>query len=73
MVVMPYAHMSDYMTYPLNGRTPRDLLQLVDEFDVLYAEGVAGRPKMTGCASHPFLCYSFRRSSELLTSEREER
>jgi hypothetical protein len=49
MVVMPHTHMSDYMTYPLNGRTPREVLQLlVGEFNVLYAEGVAGRPKMMG-------------------------
>lgn len=61
MVAMPYAHTSDYVTYPLDGRTPREVLQiLTDEFDVLYAEGVAGRPKMMGYAFHPFLCHGFR-------------
>lgn len=61
MVAMTYAHISDYMTYQIIGRTPREVLDLMkDEFDVLYAEGVAGRPKMMGYAFHPFLCHGFR-------------
>lgn len=61
MVAMTYAHISDYMTYQIIGRTPREVLDLmIDEFDVLYAEGVAGRPKMMGYAFHPFLCHGFR-------------
>ena len=61
MVTMTYAHISDYMTYQIISRTPRQVLTLLrDEFDVLYAEGVAGRPKMMGYAFHPFLSHGFR-------------
>lgn len=61
MVAMPYAHISDYMTYQITGRTPREVVELlIDQFDVLYAEGVAGAPKMMGYAFHPFLCHGFR-------------
>ena len=49
------------MTYQIISRTPREVLQILkDEFDVLYAEGVAGSPKMMGYAFHPFLCHGFR-------------
>ncbi len=61
IVTMTYAHISDYMTYQIFSRTPREVLELLkDEFDVLYAEGVAGTPKMMGYAFHPFLCHGFR-------------
>ncbi len=61
MVAMTYAHISDYMTYQIASRTPREVLKLLtDEFDVLYTEGVAGSPKMMGYAFHPFLCHGFR-------------
>ncbi|MFQ5929955.1 MAG: polysaccharide deacetylase family protein [Acidobacteriota bacterium] len=61
IVAMTYAHVSDYITYQMTGRTPREVLELLkDEFDVLYAEGVAGAPKMMGYAFHPFLCHGFR-------------
>ncbi len=61
IVGMTYAHVSDYMTYQIISRTPREVLQILkDEFDVLYAEGVAGAPKMMGYAFHPFLCHGFR-------------
>jgi hypothetical protein len=49
------------MSYQIIGRTPRDVLEmLIDQFDVLYAEGVAGKPKIMGYAFHPFLCHGFR-------------
>ncbi len=61
MVGTPYAHMSDYLTYSRQGRSPRQILEmLIDEFDVLRAEGLAGSPKMMGYAIHPFLCHPFR-------------
>ncbi len=61
LVAMTYAHISDYMTYQIISRTPRQVLELlIDEFDVLYAEGVAGSPKMMGYAFHPFLSHGFR-------------
>lgn len=61
MVTMTYAHISDYMTYQIISRTPRQVLEmLIDDFDVLYAEGVAGSPKMMGYAFHPFLSHGFR-------------
>lgn len=61
LVCMPYAHMSDYLTYSRQGRSPRQILEMmVDEFDVLRAEGRAGKPKMMGFAIHPFLCHGFR-------------
>ncbi|MFQ5852334.1 MAG: polysaccharide deacetylase family protein [Candidatus Binatia bacterium] len=61
VVGMTYANISDYMTYQMTGRNPRDVLRLlIDEFDVLYAEGVAGAAKMMGYAFHPFLCHGFR-------------
>ena len=61
MVAMTYAHISDYMTYQIISRTPRQVLTLLkDDFDVLYAEGVAERPKMMGYAFHPFLSHGFR-------------
>lgn len=61
MVIMPYGHISDYMTYQLGARTPREILEMLkDEFDVLYAEGVSGWPKMMGYPFHPFLCHGYR-------------
>lgn len=61
LVGMPYAHISDYPTYPGIGRTPRDVLQmLIDEFEVLLAEGKAGAARMMGFAIHPFLFHGYR-------------
>ncbi len=59
-VAMPYAHISDYRTYDLRT-TPREVAQMLsDEFDGLYAYGVAGQPRMVGYAFHPFLCHPWR-------------
>lgn len=61
MVGMPYAPISDYQTYPMNSRTPRELLEMVwDEFQTLRREGLAGKPRVMGYAIHPFLCHGFR-------------
>lgn len=61
MTCMPYAHVSDYHTYATGGRTPRQILEmLIDEFDVLRAEGLRGSPKMMGYVMHPFICHGFR-------------
>ncbi len=61
IVAMPFGSISDYMTYQMTGRTPREVLALlIDDFDVLYAEGVAGRHKMMAYGFHPFLCHGFR-------------
>lgn len=64
IVAMNFSHLDDYMTYPRDGRTPREVLGMyMDQFDVLYAEGVAGTPKMMGFGVHPFLCHGFRTKS----------
>jgi peptidoglycan/xylan/chitin deacetylase (PgdA/CDA1 family) len=60
LVTMPYAHISDYHAYDFKTY-PRALQDmLTDEFDHLYALGVAGKPKMIGYAFHPFLSHGFR-------------
>lgn len=61
LVGMPYAHLSDYQTYPGGGRSPRQVLEmLIDEYNCLRAEAQAGAIRMMGFAVHPFLLHGFR-------------
>jgi peptidoglycan/xylan/chitin deacetylase (PgdA/CDA1 family) len=60
LVTMGYANISDYRSFDFRC-TPRETAEMmIDEFDGLYAWGVAGKPKLLGYAFHPFLSHPFR-------------
>ena len=57
LVVLTYMfYVNDWSSYSLDGRTPRQLLEIwKDCFDYLYEEGEAGSPKTMIWGLHPFL------------------
>ena len=60
LVGMPYG-LVDYQTYRYDGRTPRQMAELLeDEFQSLLTEGRAGNHKMMGYVFHPFLSRGYR-------------
>lgn len=61
LVGMAYAHISDYHTYSMTGRTPREIHEmLLDQMRALRREGSRGQPGMMGYAIHPYISQGFR-------------